>query len=71
MCNLHCIALFALVLHVFALVLHILHSFLSQSESSNFFVYIISIANDMISSAIWNRSIVRLGLLLQVIVNVS
>lgn len=55
MCNLHCIALFALVLHVFALVLHILHSFLSQSESSNFFVYIISIANDMISSAIWNK----------------
>ena len=41
MCNLHCITLFALVLHFFALVLHILHSFLSQSESSNFVMYII------------------------------
>ena len=29
------------VLHIFALVLHILHSFLSQSEYSNSFVYII------------------------------
>ena len=29
-----------LVLHFFALVLHILHSFLSQSEFSNFFLYI-------------------------------
>ena len=37
------ITLFALVLHVFAVVLHILHSFLSQSESSNFFVYIVII----------------------------
>jgi len=34
MCNLHNISLFALVLHI-------LHSFLSQSELSNFFVYII------------------------------
>ena len=42
MCNLHCITLFALVLHFFALVLHILHSFLSQSESSNFVMNIIS-----------------------------
>ena len=39
----------ALVLHFFALVLHFLHwcytflhSFLSQSESSNFFMYVIS-----------------------------
>ena len=46
MCNLHCITLFALVflvLHIFTLVLHILHSFLSQSELSNFFVYIINV----------------------------
>ena len=43
MCNLHCITLFALVLHFFALVLHILHSFLSQSESSNFIMYIINL----------------------------
>ena len=43
MCNLHCITLFALVLNFLALVLHILHSFLSQSESSNFFMYIISL----------------------------
>ena len=41
MCNLHCITLFALVLNFFALVLHILHSFLSQSELSNFVMYII------------------------------
>ena len=41
--NLHCITLFALVLNFFALVLHILHSFLSQSESSNFFMCIIII----------------------------
>ena len=40
--NLHCITLFALVLNFFALVLHILHSFLSQSESSNFVMYIIN-----------------------------
>ena len=32
MCNLHCITHFALVLHI-------LHSFLSQSELSNFFAY--------------------------------
>ena len=43
--NLHCITLFALVLNFFALVLHILHSFLSQSESSNFFMCIISQIN--------------------------
>ena len=43
MCNLHCITLFALVLNFFALVLHILHSFLSQSELSNFVMYIIII----------------------------
>ena len=42
MCNLHCITLLALVLHFFALVLHILHSLLSQSESSNFAMYIIN-----------------------------
>ena len=36
MCNLHCITHFALVLHI-------LHSFLSQSELSNFFVFIIRI----------------------------
>ena len=35
------ITLFAHVLHFFALVLHILHSFLRQSESSNFFMYVI------------------------------
>ena len=38
------------------LVLHIWHSFLSQSQSTNFFVHIISIGNRMISSAIWNKS---------------
>ena len=30
------------MLNFFALVLHILHSLLSQSESSNFFMYIIT-----------------------------
>ena len=44
MCNLHCITLFALVLNFFALVLHILHSFLSQSELSNFFMCIINVS---------------------------
>ena len=43
MCNLHCITLFALVLHFSALVLDILHSFLRQSEHSNFAMSIIII----------------------------
>ena len=41
------ITLFALVLIThFALMLHILHSFLSQSELSNFFVYIMWVKNN-------------------------
>ena len=49
MCNLHCIKLFAFVFHI-------LHSFLSQSELSHFFVYII---NDGISDvwfSLWRPS---------------
>ena len=37
----------------FALVLHMLHSFLSQSELSNVFVYITSIGHSMTCSGIW------------------
>ena len=41
---------------LFALVLQLNCTALSQSESSNFFMYIISIGNHMILSAIWDKS---------------
>ena len=55
MCNLHWCYTFCTVVTLFALVLHLNCTALSQSESSNFFMYIISIGNQMISSAIWNK----------------
>ena len=49
MCNLHCCYTFCTGVTLFALVLYLNCTALSQSESSNFFMYIIKDVTDSVS----------------------
>ena len=64
MCNLHWCYTFCTGVTLFALVLHLNCTALSQSESSNFFMYIISVCNHLpyISRIVsWRFTIPLLG----------
>ena len=68
MCNLHRCYTFCTGVTLFALVLHLNCTALSQSESSNFFMYIITrftvlLGIDSLCNVIWKLSLVRRGLL--------